>query len=417
MAFDRTTSALAWRAVPVAAVFVLTVVAFEAGVEVSDRESAGSAGVLAHVYYAIGLFLLGGMDLGTPVGGPVWARAMLWGAYFLGPAITTTALAEGLVRLAYPRWVGTVRLRRHLVIVGAGPTGLLYLDAALANEPDRWVVVVDLDDDDANAAEVRRRRNVSLVRGDIRRPAVRELVRLDRAHGLVLATGSDLTNLEVCWEELTQHPRLPIAAQVNDLGMRRKLGEIGVPAHVRVFNAHETAARHLYRAHLARHFEHTGARDVVVLAGFGRFGQTILEYLKTHAQGEVAKVIVLDRQAEARGRAFDQQVGFDPRVSHDLLDVELGAPDTWDRVAEALREGSEHPVVVLCTDDDAANLQAAMVVRERLPGARAFVRQARASRFTADLAQRVDFEVLPVEELLAASLRAHHRDCFHPKPA
>lgn len=194
MSVDRRASLLALRTVPVVAVFALTLVAFEAGVGVSERSGVAEDGLATHVYYAIGLFVLGGMDLGTPEGGPVWARGMLWVAYFLGPVITTTAVVEGFLAAVHPRWLATFRLRRHVVVVGGRHLSQLYLDAILEADPDRQVVVIDLDPVQGPA----RLRQVEYVRGDILHPASRATLRLDRAHGLVLTTPSDLRNLEAC---------------------------------------------------------------------------------------------------------------------------------------------------------------------------------------------------------------------------
>jgi Trk K+ transport system NAD-binding subunit len=411
VSLDRTTSAVIWRAVPVLSVFLLTLGAFEAGVGVSDREGVQDASLGAHVYYAVGLFVLGGMDLGTPVGGPAWARAMLWVAYFLGPLITTTAVAEGFLALVHPRWLSTFRLRDHLVIAGAGHLGQIYADAVRAEHPRRPIVLVDLDDAPGSRHAVRSR-DVTFVRGDILRPQVRAALRLDRARGLVLTTGSDLHNLEACWDALREHPGLRVAAHVADLGMRRRVAELEVPGKPALFNAHEVAARHLYGEHLARHFQHTGARDVVVLAGFGRFGQTLLEYLQTRAVSEIARVVVVDVHAARRARHFDEMVGFDDRIPRVLIEADIDDPTVWTQVGGQLHDASPEPVVVLCTDDDAVNLRAAMLVRRHVHGARQFVRVFQESAFTQDLAQKLGIEVLAIERLLGDALKAHVRECF-----
>lgn len=392
-----------WRSVPIAVVFVCTLIAFEAGVDVSDRPGVGDAGLAAHVYYAIGLFLLGGMDLGMPVGGPPWARAMLWVAYFLGPLITTSAVAEGFLAVVHPRWLASYRLRDHVVVAGVGHLGLLTVDAIRARDPRVRIVVVDLDEA-AVASGLLQARQVTFVRGDILRPQVRASLRLDRARCLVLTTGSDLHNLEACWDALGENPSLSVAVHVSDIGMRRRVGELEVRGDPLFFNAHQVAAQHLYDRHLATHFHDTGSKDVVVLAGFGRFGQTILEYLQSHAQGELARVVIADVNASRCARGFGEQVGFDPRVPIELVDGDIDDPYVWQGIASHLT-GQEAPVIVLCTDDDTVNLRAAMLVRANIPRASAFVRVFKQSAFTDDLARRLDVEVLAVERLLGDALQ------------
>ena len=78
------------RIAGVCAVFALALVAFVSGVTTSGVPDMAGQSILAWTYYAGGLFVFGGLDLGTPVGGPTVGRAALWCAYFLAPTITTT---------------------------------------------------------------------------------------------------------------------------------------------------------------------------------------------------------------------------------------------------------------------------------------------------------------------------------------
>lgn len=411
MITDRTANAVIWRSVPIVAVFLLTLAAFEAGVDVTERPGTNEAGLGAHVYYAIGLFFLAGVDLGMPTGGPDWARAMLWIAYFLGPAITTTAVAEGFLALVRPRWLHAARLKGHVVVAGAGPLGQLYADAIRAADPGRHIALVDLEET-PEARELVRGGHVTFVRGDILRQQVRSALRLDRAHGLVLTTGSDLHNLEVCWDALGEVPGLRVAVHVSDIGMRRRVGELELRGRPSLFNAHQIAARHLVENHLAKHFQHTDARDIVVIAGFGRFGQTILEYLQSHAQGEVARVVIADLAAGRRARAFHEQVAFDARFPHEVIEGDIDDPRVWGEVSAHLDAEHPEPVVLLCTDDDSVNLRAAMLVRASIPGARSFVRVFKQSRFTDELAHQLEFELLAVERMLGDALVKHFTECF-----
>jgi hypothetical protein len=61
---------------------------------VSDRPEVLGAGILTHLYYSLGLFVLGGLDLGVPIDGPNGARIALWLAYFLAPLVTTGVLVQ-----------------------------------------------------------------------------------------------------------------------------------------------------------------------------------------------------------------------------------------------------------------------------------------------------------------------------------
>lgn len=412
MIFDLRTRGLLLRSIPIVLVFALSFGAFELGVGVSDRPSVETAGVLGKIYYAVGLFVLGGMDLGVPTGGPVWARAMLWVAYFLGPLITTSAVAEGLLRVVQPRWWRRWRMQNHLVVVGAGRLGGLCLHGARAAWDTQRLVVVDRSAALATVAEAERRYRAEFVQGDIQMLGTVDELHLDQARGVVLATDSDLVNLEAAWDLRERHPDLPMAVHVSDIALARSVDKLGKAGRVRVFNSHRIAAAHLYTNFLDAHFHSTGHRDVVVLAGFGRFGQTILEYLQTHASEELQRVLLLDRSARDQSRVFAEQVGFVDRCSTEALDGDIEDPGAWDAVAERLATLEGVPVFVLCVDSDTANLHAAVTLRRRFPDSPIYVRVFSGSRFVDDMAQQHRFEMLAVEELLRAALTARFAEVF-----
>ena len=62
-----------WRGLILVLVFLLGLTAFCGGADVSERD-VSSTDFMTKVYYTLGLFVLGGLDLGVPTGGPVWAR-------------------------------------------------------------------------------------------------------------------------------------------------------------------------------------------------------------------------------------------------------------------------------------------------------------------------------------------------------
>ena len=91
-----------WRLLVLVVVVAIGVTGLTAGVELSERPGVPDSGLPAKVYYTLGLFVFGGLDLGVPRGGPLWGRVLLWVAYFAAPAITTSALLEGLLLMVRP---------------------------------------------------------------------------------------------------------------------------------------------------------------------------------------------------------------------------------------------------------------------------------------------------------------------------
>jgi Trk K+ transport system NAD-binding subunit len=381
--------------------------AFRAGVEVSQVTNLPEASGLTHFYYALGLFVLGGLDLGTPRGGPLHAQVLLWIAYFGAPAITTSAVAEAVLRIIGSGWLERVGLRGHVVIVGLGRLGTRYVAALHRRDPGSLVVAVDRDVGQASVIAARRRFGVRVVAGDVRVKGLLPTVSLGTAKAVALLTDDDLLNLELAFRIARDHPALPIVAHVTDIGMQRVVAELRRDAprtNVRVFNAHHVAARQLFEEHLRAHFASTAPRDVVVLAGFGRFGQTILEYLEQHSGKELRRVVIVDRKATVKDRVFREQTQMPAPCEVKAVDGDADDPETWNTVAAAMEEKEPCPVVIVGCDDDHVNIRAAMHLRRRWPAARIFVRCQSESSFTEQLSERYDLTVLAIEAMLDAAL-------------
>jgi hypothetical protein len=272
---------LVWRLLAFVLVFLMAVVGLSMGAGVSERDLY-DAGLAERAYYALGLFVLGGLDLGTPVGGPLVGRALLWGAYFLAPIITVSALVETAIRLIGPLALRVRPLSGHVVIGGAGRLALLYVRRLREHDRRRPIVLVDRNPRPPLIGELRDTYRALLLSGDITSDDVLGGLRLERAHRVLLLTGDDFANLDAAAKILRLAPGQAgrIVAHVSDLGFMRETAETSVGRSCEIFNGHEFAATHLVREHLIERFRNTPHRDLVVLAGFGRFGQTVLHQLQ-----------------------------------------------------------------------------------------------------------------------------------------
>jgi voltage-gated potassium channel Kch len=386
--------------------FAIALLAFRAGVGTSDRAGIAHADLLAHVYYSLGLFVLGGLDLGIPHGGPIFARAMLWIAYFAAPIITTTAVVESAIRLLEPQWFLRRGLRDHVVIVGIGRLGMLFVEALRAREPDVKVLVIDLDAHSANVSQAKARHHVRFMAGDVHDAGTLTAMALEHARAVVLLTDDDLANLEAAWRIAELAPRAQVIAHVGDIGMKRTLASVQdrTSDRVHVFNGHRIAAERLYDGHLRAHFAGTKERDVVVLAGFGRFGQTILEHLQIEAHGEIERAFIVDIAADRRVRLFRAQVPGFEKCELVTVQGDVDDPVTWEQIEKRTAGGAVRPVYVLATDDDELNLRTAVSLRTLDPDVRIFVRCAYESSFTQELSRRMSFTVLAIEAMLREAL-------------
>ena len=85
---------LGWRWVTAVIVYACALLALQSGVSLSERPGVEDSGLLVKIYYSFGVFVLGGLDLGTPLGGPVAGRVLLWIAYFAGPLLAASAVIQ-----------------------------------------------------------------------------------------------------------------------------------------------------------------------------------------------------------------------------------------------------------------------------------------------------------------------------------
>jgi voltage-gated potassium channel Kch len=398
---------LRWRTLLILGVYVCALLAFELGVSASDRPGVEQAGFLAHTYYAAGLFVLGGMDLGMPVGGPLFGRILLWSAYFVAPIITAEALVEGVLQAIRPRHWELRRMRDHVVVAGCGKLSMQYLARLRQVHPRKTVVVVETRPDHPNLAEARDVYGAYVVIGDIDSDALLGVLRLAHADRVLLFTGEDFINLDSASKILQLAPRLGrnVIVHLGDLHFLRAIAGTRVAKECTFFNTHEIAAEHLVQTKLLKHFDRTEPLDAVVIAGFGRFGQTVLALLQKHAAGKFERVVVVDLECTLRTRLFQEQVGFDGRYQVDPVIGDLRDPELWKSMAERFGFDEGEPAFILGSGEDGTNLHAALRLKKKYPNAFVVARSFRHSAFAEDVAHDVGFEAFSVADLVAVSIR------------
>ncbi|RLB44010.1 MAG: hypothetical protein DRH23_16050 [Deltaproteobacteria bacterium] len=403
-----------WRGALAVSAFGLALYAFQVGVVVSDRPDVVGAGILTHVYYSLGLFVLGGLDLGVPIDGPDGARIALWFAYFLAPLVTTGVLVESALRLLRPAWIQRQHLRNHIVVVGVGQLAELFLETLHAGTKSPRVLLVDTRQSQRLLAKARDQYGAPYVCVAIRHSSTLGLLSLNHAKGIALLTGDDLINLEAAWAVLEAEPSMSVVAHIDDIQMKREMdrmmGDSG-GQRIRAFNMHHMAADRLYDQHLAPRFEETSARDAVVLVGFGRFGQTMLEHLRREASDELERVVIVDPTAKNAVAAFNMQT-HQSSFPVDVIDGDAEDPMVWDQLDALLKDVAHPPVFIFGTNSDSLNLRLAMLLRKRSRSLEIFVRCFHESRFSAQLAKEYRFHVMALEQMMHEALEELQKEWF-----
>ncbi len=131
------------RVLPPICVLFLSIAAFQNGVNVSDRDYVSDSGLFVQFYYALGLFALGGMDLGMPTGGSFFWRKTLLSMYFLAPMISAAAVIEGLWMTIRPWFVSKWPWRNHIVVAGGGRIARAFIDKSRQLYPRIKVLVIE----------------------------------------------------------------------------------------------------------------------------------------------------------------------------------------------------------------------------------------------------------------------------------
>lgn len=411
--FISLTTAGALRLISIAAVFSLGIFAFSNGVHTTESSDLSENGLLAWLYYCAALFVLGGLDLGVPSGGPFLAHVALWIAFFLAPIITAATVVEAAIRLLRPQVATLKSLRGHVVLVGGGRLAQTYLNAILAVAPLKPVVQIVHVDQRTDLNEYPLLKNVRVLPGNPTDKETLSLARLSQADEMVVIAEDDLANLETAWAAKELSPKLPIAVHVMDLTLLRPVAKMirgsSAAAHPLVFNTHRIAALQLYERLLHPQFEATVHRDVFILGGFGGFAQTILELLRAMATDELQHVVIVDDHASLRVREFEVDVPL-AELSHSTVDGELQDPETWDRVDAKVSALKVEPVYLLACSDEVVNLRTAMLLRNRVVEGQIFARCFRRTQFAETLGKQYLFELFAFEEVFEEALQDHFRN-------
>jgi Trk K+ transport system NAD-binding subunit len=404
--FFRFDPELSWKSWTAIAIFGCGFAGLVAGVGVSERPGVSEAGLLAKAYYTFGLFVLGGLDLGTPTGGPLYGRILLWVAYFGAPIWTASAVLETVLHALRPPIWSVRSVKNKIVIIGGGELALGFLNRITASGNARRVIVIVDESQHPHLDELRSYRGVRVFVVSMDQMHRMRRFPLHKASKFLLLSEKDEINLEVASILLDRDPELgpKIVYHVSNLRFLRVLVDSRVVTQCTTFNQYELAATQLAREQLMRRFRDTEYRDTVVLAGFGRFGQSILEQLERHASGAFSRVAIVDLGAEQQALIADEQVVTEGEYSRHIFEGDINDPEVWQRLFSEVVTGQEEPVFVITTGDDQTNLRCAIWLRKQFPNALIISRTLAPSSFAKGVCEQHDVVSVNTSELVEASI-------------
>ena len=400
-------SRLGWRWFAAVGLFSLAMIGQGLGVELSERMGETS-GWLTRAYYSMGLFVVGGLDIGVPIGGPEYARAFLWTAYFGAPLLTASAVIDAVVRLVSPQSWQLRRMRDHIIVAGASALTRYYLQVLRAHDPDVQVVLVTNTPDSPEALDIAQSFQTIVISGAINGDFLVQNLRISKARRILLFGDNDYRSFEAAARMLERRPGIAdrIVLHCHNLRFLRSMQETALIKRISSFNAYHLAASGLVREHLLAHLQKTAERDVVVLAGFGRFGQTILEELQIHAAGEMATVAVIDTDAKRRVLVVDEQERIEGSYQREIVEGDIADPDVWRRLSTNVDLSVGEPIIVLGTGNTAQNLRAGIWIKNNYPRAVVHVRTNGKSRLAAEVGKEYDINSISMTALVEQHMPA-----------
>lgn len=379
---------------------------FSAGVSVSERPDIVSAGVLTRAYYSLSLFVVGGIDLGMPAGGPLWARSLVWLAYFGAPILAAWTLIQAILHSFAPQSWQLRHLRNHVIVVSSGELTLSYLRKLRRGNKRVRVVVVCKHCDQSTADEIRESFNAPVVVGDITHRYFLQQLRPERAQRVLLLGDDSFRNFEAASHVMDLVPGIGkrLVVHCGRLRFMRAMADSQVARQCELFNSYHLAASGLVRQTLMAHFLETRRKDAVILAGFGRFGQTIIEQLQTLALDEMKAVVIIDIDVQRRVMVADEQMKFAGNYRRELFEGDIAHPDVWRQVWDAITVDSSDTVIVLGTGREEENLRTALWLRKKAPQARIIARTSTQSRFADELGEERDITTVSISDLVEENL-------------
>ena len=393
---------ISWRWPLALSLFTCAMLGLSSGVGLTERPGIADGSLLAKAYYSLGLFVVGGLDIGLPTGGPLMGRVLLWLAYFGCPLLAASAVMEALlIVISKERWQ-LRRIKDHIVVVGSGDLTTSYL-RVLRQQPHHIpVIVIDHAIDLAREHELAATFDVTVINGDVTHDFLLQKLRLHRARRVMLLGDDDFVAFEAASKILRLYPKL--ASQVvlhgGSLRFLRAMQSTQIANQVTLFNSYNLAAKGLVNSALIEHFNKTSYQDTVVIAGFGLFGQTILEELRMNAGDEIDLVAIVDKEAYRRVQIVDEQQKSGAIYERKIYQGDTTHPEVWRKLTQDIDLSRGEPVVIMGTGDPANNLRTALWLKQKHNNALVFVRTNDTSEFAQAVGKEYGVNCISITHLV-----------------
>jgi voltage-gated potassium channel Kch len=298
------------------------------------------------------------------------------------------------------------RLKDHIIVVGDGKLAISYLRVLRQQNRKVAIVVVCASADQIVRDEFKQGFGAIVLNGDITHEFFLRALRVERARKILLLDNNSLRSYEAASVLTNLVPGIGDRVVIHCASLRfmRSMAKTRVANSCHTFNTYHLAASGLVRSQRLHHFRVTRAKDVVIIAGFGRFGQTILEELQRSAIDELDTVIIIDNDAHRRVLIADEQMEFSGEYNRRLYEGDISHPDVWERVENETNIDGDNTVFVLGTGHEEENLRTALWLRRKHPGAMVIARSGKESVFATEVGQEHDIVSISIAQLVEENI-------------
>jgi len=323
------------------------------------------------LYFAVSLFIIGGLDIGLPAGGSGTIITLLWVCYFLAPLMTLSAvyqvIQEKLLSRFSPRW------SNHSVICGLGRNGKLIYDLIKEHEPkSHRIIVIEKDPNNSRSIFLRKSKTTWWLQDDFSQTAVLRRANVQRAKRVYITTNLDITNLNTLVSIQGMPDRrksLQTFFHLGNLGLHELWKEsfLHDPLYsgVTIFNGYQVVTRRLYRRWVLQQEYLDPRGNIFIILGYGRFGQMLFYHLTNDRERKSHDdIVVVTRRmnVDLKRRKFQwaQENAARGCFIHNPIEGDIHASDMWEMVAGKIRDSRKNAIVFLCRDGDMENLELAV---------------------------------------------------------
>ena len=201
---------------------------------------------------------------------------------------------------------------------------------------------------------------------------------------------------------LKRYPNLEnkIIIHCNSIRFMRSMSGSLVAKSCITFNSYQLSAIGLTNGHLINHFLKTKPKDVVVIAGFGLFGQSVLEELSQYAKKEIDTVAIIDKDAHRRVLVVDEQLKLTAFTKREVLEGDISNPEIWDKLCQNVDLANSEPIIILGTGSAEENLRSSIWLRDKYPKALIIARSHQPSQFAQEIGLQYGINSVSITQLV-----------------